>query len=179
MIPGVTAEKEGPQQDLRIRPGRAGDEVELLRMLDEAVAWLVARGQAGQWGEEPWSQAEKGRRRVRETVEEGGLHVLERSGRALGAVAVGQRRDYAQPVDVCELYIRLLVTARTEAGQSFGRLLIEQAVELARERGAVLLRVDCWAGAPGLVGWYESCGFDRAHTFSLGDWHGQVFEKAL
>lgn len=88
--------------------------------------------------------------------------------------------DYAQPVDVRELYIWLVLTSRAEAGQSLGRVLIEKAVELARERGAVLLRVDCWAGAPGLVAWYESCGFTRSHTFrAQGDWRGQVLEKPI
>lgn len=163
----------------RIRPGEPSDELPLLAIFDEAVAWLVARGQRGQWGDQPWSHAEKGRRTVRGMVQGGGLYVLERCQRVVGALEVGDRFDYAQPVDVSELYVRLVLTSRAEAGQSLGRLLIEHAVQLARERGAALLRVDCWAGAPRLVAWYESCGFVRSHTFSLGDWHGQLLERAL
>ncbi len=53
--------------------------------------------------------------------------------------------------------------------------LFDQAVE----RGAELLRVDCWAGAPRLVRWYEEQGFTRSGTFAVGDWHGQVFEMPV
>jgi GNAT superfamily N-acetyltransferase len=179
MIVRVRAETTGQHSDLRIRPGELSDEFALLGMFDEAVAWLVTRGQAGQWGDQPWSQAEKGRRTVRGVVEGGGLHVLERCHHVVGALEVGDRFDYAKPVDVSELYVRLVLTSRAEAGQSLGRLLIEKAAELAQDRGAVLLRVDCWAGAPSLVGWYESCGFERSHNFSLGHWHGQVLEKPV
>jgi GNAT superfamily N-acetyltransferase len=104
--------------------------------------------------------------------------VLERCQRVVGAVEVGDRPGYAQPVEVDELYVQLVLTSRAEAGHSLGRLLIEKASELARERGAELLRVDCWAGAS-LVAWYESCGFLRSHTFRVGDWEGQVFEKPI
>jgi len=127
----------------------------VLSMLDEAVAWMVARGQSGQWGDEPWSATEKGRQAVQSMVDGGGLHVLEKCERVVGALEVGGRPDYAQPVDLSELYIRLVLTSRAEAGNSLGRLLIEKSLNLARESGAVMLRVDCWAGAPTLVAWYE------------------------
>jgi GNAT superfamily N-acetyltransferase len=179
MIVSLSTVIESQYPDPRIRPGEQDDELALLNMLDEAVAWMVARGQSGQWGDQPWSQAEKGRRAVHGMVNGGGLHVLERCRSVVGALEVGDPVDYAHPVDVRELYVRLVLTSRAEAGRSLGRLLIEKAVELAREQGSELLRVDCWAGAPGLVAWYESCGFSRSHTFRLGDWHGQVLEKPI
>ena len=46
----------------------------------------------------------------------------------------------------------------------------------ARAAGAVLLRVDCWAGASRLVQWYEEQGFRRVSTFDVGEWRGQLFE---
>ena len=88
-----------------------------------------------------------------------GLHVLEKCQRVVGALVVGDRPDEARPVDVNELYVRLVLTSRTEAGHSLGRVLIKKAAELGRERKAELLRVDCWAGAPSLLAWYEICGF--------------------
>ena len=43
-----------------------------------------------------------------------------------------------------------------------------------------LLRVDCWAEAPGLVAWYERQGFTRSGTFELADgWHGQVLSMRV
>ena len=42
-----------------------------------------------------------------------------------------------------------------------------------------MLRVDCWAGAPALVAWYERQGFVRSGTFDVGGWIGQVFTMRL
>jgi hypothetical protein len=56
-------------------------------------------------------------------------------------------------------------------------------VALARERGVEQLRVDCWAGAPSLVGWYERVGFERSGTFELDGpldgWRGQLLTMPL
>jgi hypothetical protein len=40
---------------MRIEQGGAADAQRLLGLFDDAVAWLVARGQTGQWGTEPFS----------------------------------------------------------------------------------------------------------------------------
>jgi hypothetical protein len=50
----------------------------------------------------------------------------------------------------------------------------------ARAHGSEILRVDCWAGAPGLVSWYERQGFTRSGTFTMSNgWRGQLFEMTL
>jgi hypothetical protein len=49
----------------------------------------------------------------------------------------------------------------------------------AAERGAAVLGVDCWAGAPGLVSWYERQGFVRTATYEARGKTGQVFEKPV
>ena len=64
-------------------------------------------------------------------------------------------------------------------GQRIGALLVEHAVKLARDAGVRLLRVDCWAGAPRLVEFYEAQGFVRDGTFDVGGWTGQVFSMRL
>jgi GNAT superfamily N-acetyltransferase len=162
-----------------IRPARAEDEAPLLAMFDEAVAWLVERGQSDQWGSEPWSQAEKGRQAVRSLVQGGGLYMLERDGVLVGAMAVGQRAEHVEALDVPELYIRLVLTSRRFSGNKFGDRLIEEALDLARRRDAAVVRVDCWAGAPSLVAWYESQGFTRSDTFTIDGWTGQVFARPV
>jgi hypothetical protein len=40
---------------MRIRAGDVSDVPVLMAMFDEAVAWMVSRGNTGQWGTEPWS----------------------------------------------------------------------------------------------------------------------------
>jgi hypothetical protein len=46
---------------------------------------------------------------------------------------------------------------------------VRHADALAAQARVPVLRVDCWAGAPALVGWDERQGFVRAGMF---DYHG-------
>ena len=130
-------------------------------------------------GPDPWSGDEKGRHAVRSMIEGGGLRLLECAGRVVGALQIGPTPEYAKPVDVRGLYVLLVLTSRVCAGRGLGTLLIEEAVELARRRAAGLLRVDCWAGAPKLIAWYERHGFVRSDMFVVDGWQGQVLERAM
>jgi ribosomal protein S18 acetylase RimI-like enzyme len=64
-------------------------------------------------------------------------------------------------------------------GMGIGRVLVEAAVRIARERGVRQLRVDCWAGAERLVRWYEEAGFERVKTFKLDGWRSQLLAMEL
>jgi len=164
---------------LRTRAGGKADEGALLALFDEAVAWLVARGQTGQWGSEPFSQRPDMRDRVRRLATSGGLWIAERDGEPVGALVVGAAPDYVAPAERPEVYVTLLLTSRRLAGARIGDGLVELAVRLARAQRVEQLRVDCWAGAPGLVRWYEQVGFERSGMFDLGGWRGQLFTMRL
>jgi ribosomal protein S18 acetylase RimI-like enzyme len=161
-----------------IRRGTPADEGALLALFDEAVAWMVARGQPGQWGERPFSERPETRARVRdEFAQSDGLWIAQRGDEPLGAVIVGVHPPHVEPIDRSELYIELLISSRRHAGNGIGARLVRHADALAVQRGVEVLRVDCWAGAPTLVGWYEAQGFARSATFDVRGWKGQVFEK--
>lgn len=160
-----------------IRRGGPQDFPALIAMFDQAVEWMVARGQTGQWGSDPWSSRPKTVERVRAMTESDGFWVTDRDGETIAALLVEQRPDHVEPADEPELYIGLLIVDRRFAGQDLGGALVHHARALARDAGVGLLRVDCWAGAPRLVQWYEDQGFTRAGTFTVmnGEWTGQVF----
>jgi GNAT superfamily N-acetyltransferase len=163
--------------DDEIRRGTPADEGALLALFDEAVAWMVARGQPGQWGERPFSERPETRARVREFAASEGLWIAERGNEPVGAVIVGVHPPHVEPIDRSELYIELLISSRRHAGNGIGARLVRLADDLAVQRGVEVLRVDCWAGAPTLVGWYEAQGFARSGTFDVRGWKGQVFAK--
>jgi GNAT superfamily N-acetyltransferase len=169
----------GERGELSIRAARAEDEAALLCMLDEAVAWMVERGQSEQWGSEPWSQSEVSRRAARSMVRDGGLYMLESDGVVVGALHVGERSEHVEALDVPEVYIRLVLTSRRFSGNRLGDRLIEEALDIARRKDVAVIRVDCWAGAPSLVAWYEAQGFTRSGTFTHNGWTGQVFTRTL
>ena len=165
---------------MRIRRGGPPDAAAVSALFDEAVEWLMARGQTGQWGSEPLSRNERMVARVHGWAAGDGLWMAEEDdGRAAGALVVGERPEHVHPVDVPVLYIELLFSSRAAAGRGVGAALVAHAVELARDAGLPLLRVDCWAGAPALVAFYERQGFLRDGTFDVNGWIGQVFSMRL
>nr|WP_189212518.1 GNAT family N-acetyltransferase [Actinokineospora fastidiosa] len=159
---------------MRIRAGGPADAPTVLGFLDEAVAWMVERGQTGQWGTQPWSEQPKRVERITKLVENG-LWIAELDGEPAGAMVVAAEPDEWIPrVDEPELYVRLLVTSRRFAGRKVGSGLLDFAKESSRGK---LLRVDCWAGNNGrLVDYYVSQGFTPSVTFTVKDWPGQVLE---
>jgi GNAT superfamily N-acetyltransferase len=164
---------------LNIRPGDEADGPTVVTLFDEAVAWLVERGQTGQWGMTPFSERPGIRERVHGFKIGGGLYIAERDNVPVGVLVVGPAPAYAPPTPVPELYIILLLGSRELAGQGIGDVLVNKAITLGYERGAEILRVDCWAHAPGLVRWYEKQGFVRSGRFELNGWQGQIFTMRL
>src|SRR4051812_15008095 len=163
-----------------IRHGSVADARLVLALFDEAVEWLIARGQTGQWGSEPFSAQEAQVARAAEWAAGGGLRIAEDAGHApLGAMVVGARPAWVSPAPAPELYIELLVTSRRHAGQGVGGELIRRAIAEARAAELPLLRADCWRDAPALVEWYERQGFRRTGTFELNGWRGQVLSMEL
>jgi GNAT superfamily N-acetyltransferase len=173
MVPEMSASA------LTIRPGDEADGPIVVALFDEAVAWLVERGQTGQWGMTPFTERPGLRERVHGFKIGGGLYIAERDKVPVGVLVVGPAPAYAPPPPVPELYIVLLLSSRELAGQGIGGVLVNKAIALGYERGAEILRVDCWAHAPGLVRWYEKQGFVRSGRFELNGWQGQIFTMRL
>jgi GNAT superfamily N-acetyltransferase len=163
-----------------IRQGGPADADTMLGFLDEAVAWMVARGQSDQWGAEPWSAQPDRVARVRAMAESGRLWIAEADGEPAGALVLGEPPEHIPPVDEPETYVRFLITSRRFAGRRIGSDLLDFAREQTRALGIGLVRVDCWAGARGrLVAYYVRNGFTPTDTFAVGDWQGQVLEQRL
>ena len=162
-----------------IRGGDEDDKDWLLSLFDEAVRWMVARGQSGQWGSEPFSRSPRRIAMVGGMIDSGGLRVAECDGEPVAALVVGIAPLHVPPPDRLELYINLLLSSRRHAGDGIGSRLVRHAVAEARARGVEQLRVDCWAGAPTLVRWYRDQGFEPAGAFDADGWLGQIFAMPL
>jgi GNAT superfamily N-acetyltransferase len=162
-----------------IRRGDEDDTDWLLSLFDEAVSWMVARGQSGQWGSEPFSGSPRRIAMVGGLIDSGGLRVAECDGEPVAALVVGIAPLHVPPPDCSELYINLLLSSRRQAGNGVGSGLVRHAVDEARARGVEQLRVDCWAGAPTLVRWYRDQGFEPTGTFDVDGWPGQIFAMSL
>ena len=96
-----------------------------------------------------------------------------------GAIVLGDALEYVPPPDRPELYVQVLLTAASHRGQGVGARLVEHAAEQARAAGAEQLRVDCWAGVPGLPAAYERLGFTRVGSFEVKGWPGAILARRL
>lgn len=150
-------------------------------LFDDAIAWLVARGQTGQWGTTPFSQNPRQVDRVRGWASGGGLWIAGvNAGENAGAMVLGEAFEYVPPPERPEVYVQVLLTAAAHRGAGVGAALISHAVALARETGtAEQLRVDCWAGVPELPAQYERLGFTRTGSFDVKGWPGAVLTMPL
>jgi GNAT superfamily N-acetyltransferase len=165
--------------ELTIREGSADDEADVLALFDEAVEWLVERGLSGQWGEQAFSTRPDMRGLVRRTLADNQIRIAEHEGAVVGVLAVGTSPPYVPGNPLPELYIALLLSSRQLRGNQIGLRLLDLATEIARERGARMVRVDCWADSPRLVKFYERHGFACQGLFDLRGWRGQILSKAL
>jgi GNAT superfamily N-acetyltransferase len=164
---------------MRIEQGDGADAARLLALFDDAVAWLVARGQTGQWGSEPFSARPSSAERARGWAAGGGLWFAVDGAADAGAIVLGDAHDYVPPPARPELYVQVLMTAAGWRGRGVGARLIEHAVDLARAAGRQQLRVDCWDGVPELPASYERLGFTRAGSFDVGGWPGAILVREL
>jgi GNAT superfamily N-acetyltransferase len=166
--------------ELEIERGDGGDADRLVALFDDAIAWLVARRQTAQWGSEPWSADPAKVERTREWAQGGGLWLaVDGAGTTAGAIVLGDAHDYVPPPDRPELYVQVLLTAASHRGRGVGARLVAHAVAQARAAGAEQLRVDCWAGVPGLPAAYERLGFTRTGSFTVKDWPGAILVRPV
>jgi len=109
--------------------------------------------------------------------------VAEIAGEPVGASVITPAPPEYLPVPSAgrpETYLLFLISDRAQAGLGIGSALVRRAAAEARVNGSQVLRVDCWAGAPDLVAWYEQQGFTRSSTFTMKDgWCGQLFGMNL
>jgi GNAT superfamily N-acetyltransferase len=164
-----------------LRRAVPGDASAVLRLFDEAIAWFVQIGNTGQWGEEPFSGQPRWEARAADWCAGPDSWVATHPELGLcGALVLGDAADTVPAGTQPELYVRVLIGSRAPRAKGTGRRLLALADERAAAAGVELLRVDCYAGGSGeLVRFYESCGFDRAETFTVGDWPGQLLTRRL
>ena len=166
---------------MRIRRGDSTDVPALMAMFDEAVAWMVARGNTEQWGTEPWSSIPHRVEMTTRKLDTGELWLAEPDGVPAGAlITSGGPPDYVEVAEEPELYVTLLITSRRQAGRGIGARLLAHARTLAEQQGVSLIRVDCHrAPDESLIRYYERNGFTRVTSFTVGGWPGQLLAQRV
>jgi GNAT superfamily N-acetyltransferase len=177
---GAKAVEDFDATPFSLRVAGPDDAATILGLLDDAVVWLNSRGITQQWGTTSFSGDPKRVAAAEGWVRSGGGVIASRDGLPVGALVVGEAMPYVPPPTEPELYVVLMVADRDPSARGVGHALLGCAEQAGRELGVSLLRVDCYAGGDqALVGFYESAGFTRTHTFDVKGWPGQVLERRI
>lgn len=152
-----------------------------MTLLDAAVAWLASQGRTGQWGEAPFSIIEARVEQIRTMLSERTARIAEEDGQVVGVcVLADQPLAYVEAAPIPELYLQLLVTDRARRGSGIGRTLVDDAVEIARQRGVAQMRRDCDAGDDqALIPTYEGFGFALERRFTVDTGQPEPWPGAL
>ncbi|HEX8597957.1 MAG TPA: GNAT family N-acetyltransferase [Chloroflexia bacterium] len=174
----------GPYGEASITRATADDLPEVLALFDEAVVWLVERGQEAQWGKVPFSRLPGAHARFNQWIEAGALYVARIDDRMVGTVALSETPpQYAarffDGFPATAFYLEAFTTKRWMSGQGIGRDLLRWAEQYAVEHGKASIWLDCWAGKPALPNYYQAAGYIPRREFALGDWQGLLLEKPL
>ncbi|TMK80263.1 MAG: hypothetical protein E6G47_07170 [Actinobacteria bacterium] len=172
----------GLSEVLEVRPATARECELAVEILEEAAAWVAARGQDG-W--KPGSfrdEAGTGRTVLREALAAGELFLGWMAMRAVGTVTL-QSADAVYWPDAVDLadarYVHRLAVRRNAAGLSIGKALLQWSEEATAVDGRRFVRLDCPARSPFLRAYYIAAGYGYRGDVTVGDFRASLFEKAL
>jgi GNAT superfamily N-acetyltransferase len=172
----------GVREVLEVRCASAGEFELAVEILEEAAAWVAARGQEG-W--KPGSfrdEAGSGRRVLRDTLDAGELFLAWTAGQAVGTVTL-QSADAVYWPDAVDLadarYIHRLAVRGDAAGLGIGMALVRWSEGETAASGRPFVRLDCPARNPVLRDYYRGAGYQHRGDVTVADFRASLFEKAL
>lgn len=175
---------QSPGSEVAIGPATQNDLFPLLKLFDETVTWLNARGLGNQWGSELFSTSLDRHKQFLQWIYTDTLFVARLQGQIVGSLALNPvapwyiaKRWTMFPVSA--LYLEAFTTSRALAGQGLGHVLLQWTERYTREIGRTTIWLDCWADNPALVRYYQQAGFTPHEIFLVHEWRGQLFEKQL
>jgi GNAT superfamily N-acetyltransferase len=158
---------------VNIRRCQAEDVATVAELLDEATAWVGARGYE-QWPS-PFPRDE-----LAGAIERGEIYLAELDGEPVATVTLlwddpqywGDR-----PPDAA--YVHKLAVRRACAGQRIGSAIVEWADATAARAGRGFLRLDCLRENPGIRAYYERLGFEHRGDLVVNGRDMSIYERPL
>jgi GNAT superfamily N-acetyltransferase len=167
---------------LPIRLAEPDDMETILRLINQAAAWLRTKG-TDQWAE-PWPNEEARNDRISRGIQGGSTWIAEDHGEAIATVTyreVGNQNlwtpsEQGDPA----VYVSRLIVSRKRAGDGIGAALIDWAGYQAREEWeAKWIRIDVWTTNIALHNYYKEQQFIPVRVCDMEDNYpsAALFEK--
>lgn len=139
--------------ELTITQASAAELAEVVALLKEARAWLLARG-IRQW-KTPYPVEW-----IADEIARGEVYLAKVDGELAGSLTLNWSDDLVWPDAPQNAgYVHRLVISRKFAGQGIGQQLLHWTEDASRQQGKQFLRLDCWAENPRLCDYYTAAGF--------------------
>lgn len=171
---------------MRIALASPSDFPTVIGLIDEAAAWLAARG-IDQWAR-PWPDRARRDLRVQRGLEGRKTWLVWDGEKAAATITATPKRNPAvwSGGAACDLrqravYAHRLITARPYAGLGLGAQLIDWAGRQGRhEYGAEWIRIDVWTTNTALHDYYRKTGFEPCGGCPDPDYpSGKLFQKPV
>lgn len=166
---------------IQIRQARASDIDSIIDLRTEAAQWLAEIG-SDQWSGASIDLSEF-RRRVAASIEAGETWVaVDGADAVVGTIAVDEHTNpglWTADERADALFVHRMIRS-SRAPRGAGRMLLQQAIEVARAAGRRWIRLDAWTTNHALHSYYESIGFRHVrtveghHTYSAALFEYQV-----
>jgi GNAT superfamily N-acetyltransferase len=153
---------------MRIAKGTPEDLWAVLRLADEASAWLGNEKKSDQW-QRPWPNKAARDDRVRQGLENGETWLVWDGRNPAATVTITTEHDpavWSEPGCTCDpdepaVYVHRLIVARDYAGRGLGAELVDWFGRWARRGyGARWIRIDVWTTNKELHAYYLDTGFE-------------------
>jgi GNAT superfamily N-acetyltransferase len=156
-----------------VRRARPEDLDQVTSLLEEARAWLHARG-IQQW---PTTYP---RSLLTTDIAQGEVYLAHVNGEPAGTLTLQWSGETVwEHASQDAAYVHRLVVRRKFAGQGIGLELLRWAEGAAVCAGKHFLRLDCWAGNLALCEYYERAGFESRGVRQIDDYQAHLFEKGV
>lgn len=146
-------------------PDQTGD---VLSVLDEAAAWLQARG-IRQW------PARFSPSWIDDAIRQGQTWLAESGGTISATVTLTWSDPLWNDIGGSAAYLHRMAVRRQASG--LGGVILAWAADLARQHGRAALRLDCVASSNRLRAYYQAAGFIHRGDVTVAGTPGQRLEK--
>lgn len=147
------------ETELMFTPATPADHARVLALVRARAEWIRAKG-SRQWR---IFLSEDGERLVEKLIATGRTQLVTAGGRDVGTLRLDwtdERFWGSKGIDGTAGYVHTLATHLDFAGQRLVARMLQWACDRIVEQGRDLIRIDCDATNPKLVGYYRSFGFE-------------------
>ena len=100
-------------------------------------------------------------------------YFLQKGDENIGYIKLNEAAAQTELQELDSLELERIYVIQTEQGNGYGKILLQKAIEILKNKGKKSLWLGVWQENPKAIAFYKSQGFEKfgEHPFVLGDDH--------